>query len=299
MQIQFSMFAIVNSRPQEIMRTKTNIIFVFILSTLLLASCGSTLSVMSFNVRQSHAGDRGEKSWDERKDACLEMLKSTKPDLVGVQEAWYIGQLSFFRKNLEQEYGCIGVGRDDGNEKGETTGILYRKSLFELLSSGTFWQSDTPDVPSICFKDQYNCPRPVTWALFRVKKTGRTFYYLNTHMALDTFSQEKGFALIFDWLDSNNKDNIPVILSGDLNMTPVNKVLSPLRERMLDCRVTAPKTDETNTYNAWGNEKKAAIIDYIWITPNLSCKEYRTDISEYGGRKFISDHYPITATIKF
>jgi endonuclease/exonuclease/phosphatase family metal-dependent hydrolase len=47
---------------------------------LTLASCGTAkLSVMSFNVRQSHAKEvNPNDSWDNRKEACLEMLQTGK-----------------------------------------------------------------------------------------------------------------------------------------------------------------------------------------------------------------------------
>jgi len=51
---------------------------------LMLASCGSArLTVMSFNVRQSHVKEVDPaNNWANRKDACLEMLKERRPDLV-------------------------------------------------------------------------------------------------------------------------------------------------------------------------------------------------------------------------
>ncbi len=104
---------------------------------LTVASCGTAkLSVMSFNVRQSHAKEvNPNDSWDKRKEACLEMLQTRKPDLVGFQEAQFKGQWSFFRDSLASEYGSVGIGRDNGVDKGETSGFLYKKSVFTLLDN--------------------------------------------------------------------------------------------------------------------------------------------------------------------
>ena len=98
-------------------------------SLLLLAGCGAPrLTVMSFNVRQSHAKEVNEcDRWDSRKEACLEMLKVRQPDLVGFQEAQFKGQWSFFCENLAPEYGSFGIGRDNGVDKGETSGFLYKR----------------------------------------------------------------------------------------------------------------------------------------------------------------------------
>lgn len=269
---------------------------------LISATSCSTLSVMSFNVRQSHAReDDSFNKWDNRADACLEMLRHSAPDLVGFQEAYFKGQWSFLSDRLSSTYSGYAVGRDDGKEKGEVTGYLYNKKKLVLLDNGTFWQSETPDLPSKCFRDQYNCPRSVSWALFKIKGTNRKFYYLNTHTAVDPYSQTLGFEVILSWLKDHNTKGYPVVLSGDLNMPPTSKVLDLLRRDMKDARVAAPadKTDNNNTYNAWGNDKKAAIIDYIWISESVKCLGYHTDTNEYGGHKLISDHYPISATLRF
>lgn len=268
-----------------------------------MASCSAPrLTVMSFNVRQSHVKESDPfNSWEERKDACAEMISKKMPDIVGFQEAQYRGQWSFFKNKFESDYGAVGVGRDNGGDKGESTGFLYKKVLLELLDSGTFWQSETPERPSVCYKDMYKCPRSVTWGLFRIKNMDVKFLYVNTHTAVDYYSVQQGLRVIFRWLDSYNKENYPVIMSGDFNSTPDNPVFDELRLRFTDSRDAAPagKTDSIKTYNAWGNEKKAKILDYIWLSPGIRCLGYNTDTTEYGGHKLISDHYPISATIRF
>ena len=45
-------------------------------------------------------------------------------------------------------YDYIGVGRDDGKEKGEHSAIFYRTDKFDVIEKGDFWLSETPDVPS-------------------------------------------------------------------------------------------------------------------------------------------------------
>lgn len=275
---------------------RTTLLFLLLAAT----SCG-TLKVMSFNVRQSHARESDpENSWDSRKAACLEMLRTNAPDLVGLQEAQFKSQWTFFRDSLAPLYGCVGVGRDDGLEKGETSGFLYRSSVLELIDSGTFWQSETPDTPSVCFDDMYKCPRTATWGLLEVKATGRRFIYINTHTSVNFLAQKRGLEIIFEWLDRYNAQGFPVILTGDLNMSPDNEVLDIVRRRMRDCREAAPsgRTDFRNTYNAWGNEKKATNLDYIWISDGISCRKYSTDTAAYGGHRLVSDHYPIIADLK-
>ena len=239
---------------------------VFVLAVLLpFLSCSPRLTVMSFNVRQSHVREADPaNNWKNRKEACLEMLRIRRPDLVGFQEAQFKDQWPFFRDSLASEYGGV-IGRDNGVDKGETSGFLYKKSVLTLLDSGTFWVSETPEKPSVSFDEKYN--RSLTWGLFKVNKTGKRFYYFNTHLGLTWKSQKEGIELIV--------------------------------KKMHNAHDIAPVTDYIPTYNAWGNKQKERIIDFIWITPDIKCLEYHTDTTSYGGHELISDHYPIRATIAF
>lgn len=260
-------------------------------------SCSPRLTVMSFNVRQSHAKEvRESDSWPNRKEACLEMLKTRRPDLVGFQEAQFKGQWSWLRDTLASEYGSYGLGRRNGADKGECMGILYRKDKLELLDSGTFWQSETPDTPSSCFDDINE--RSVSWAVFRILKNGKKFFFVNTHMGLSDNSRSKGMEVILKRLPELNPESLPVIITGDFNTTPGNFIFKELRTTMDDSRDVAPVTDRLNTYNAWGNGKKAVVIDHIWISKGLKCLEYHTDTAPYGGHELISDHYPVYTIIK-
>jgi hypothetical protein len=45
------------------------------------------------------------------------------------------------------EWAYIGVGRDDGKEKGEYSPIIYRSRVWRVESWRTVWLSETPDRP--------------------------------------------------------------------------------------------------------------------------------------------------------
>lgn len=267
-------------------------------SALFFLSCGTTrLQVMSFNVRQSHVKEADpSNNWESRKEACLEMLKVQQPDLVGFQEAQFKGQWSFFRDSLAADYGSFGIGRDNGVDKGETSGFLYKRSAVTMLDGGTFWVSETPDIPSASFDEKYN--RSLTWGLFKVNKSGKKFYYFNTHLGLTWTSQKEGIALIVRKMREINPDGLPLIFSGDLNTDISSAAFNPLKEGMLNAHDVAAKTDNVPTYNAWGNKQKERIIDFIWVSPAVKCVEYKTDTAPYLGHALISDHYPILATVK-
>ena len=84
------------------------------------------------------------------------------------------------------EYGWVGVGRDDGQEAGEFNPVFYRKDKYDLVDSGTFWLSETPELPSLGWNG--GCNRLCTWVILREKATGFTYAHVNTH--LDNASEE-------------------------------------------------------------------------------------------------------------
>jgi len=45
------------------------------------------------------------------------------------------------------EYGEVGVGRDDGKTVGEYSAILYLSDRYCADEEGTFWFSETPEIP--------------------------------------------------------------------------------------------------------------------------------------------------------
>ena len=90
-----------------------------------------------------------------------------------------------------------------------------------------------------------------------------------------------------------------MILTGDFNIKPSAPELKELDARMKSARKFALKTDNHNTYNAWGKAKKDDVIDYIYFSGFSSCIEYQTVTKKYSDRAFISDHYPIVSRLIF
>lgn len=252
------------------------------------------LKVMSYNIRYADADD-GTNSWDFRAGASLEMINDQKPDILGLQEA-VERQVSFLQYFLD-EYKHVGVGRDDGKRKGEHMAIFYNKKTIALKKWGTFWLSENPSKVGPGWDAKHN--RTATWALMKDKKTGRMFYYVNTHLDhKGTVAREEGVKTLLSEIDKINTKGFPLVITGDFNMHPDNPNLLPLRARMKCTREVAALTDNKNTSNGWGKPNQH-IIDYIWFEGFGGCTEYETITKPYGGKTFISDHFPIRSILLF
>lgn len=253
------------------------------------------LKVMSYNIRLG-IGKDGTNSWEFRYPATALMIEDQQPDVFGVQEA-HDFQILFIKENL-RNYDCVGVGREDGKSEGEHMSIFWNKKKISLIKSGTFWLSETPEKPSKGW--DAHCKRTATWALMKDKRTGKKFYFVNTHLDhRGALAQKNGLALIVSRIDEINPQGYPMVLTGDFNVKPNNPVLTDLDKIMQSSRKVAKKTDNHQTFNGWGKAKSDAVIDYIYVSGFSDCIEYQTVTKPYAERKFISDHYPIFTTLKF
>ena len=253
------------------------------------------LKVMSYNIRMGAAKD-GTNSWEYRYPATALMLEDQKPDVFGVQEAFKY-QIRFIEDNFT-DYDCVGVGRDDGKEKGEFMSIFWNKKTVKMVKWGTFWLSETPEKPSMGWDAA--CKRTATWALMKDKKTGKQFYFVNTHLDhRGSEAQRKGLELIVSRISHINPKGYPMVLTGDFNVKPNNDALKDLDTKMMSARKIAPRTDNHPTFNNWGKIKPDMVIDYIYVSGFSACPEYHTVTEKYGTWKYVSDHYPIYAKLIF
>lgn len=254
---------------------------------------GEDLKVISYNIRVGKGKD-GSNSWEYRRPASISMIREHMPDIFGLQEALDF-QVNYLQENLP-EYANVGVGRDDGVQKGERMSIFYNTHTVEMLDWGTFWLSETPEVPSKGWDAAY--PRCATWAKMKMLGSGKEFFYVNTHLDHQgAVSQQKGLDLIVRRIADMNPDGVPMVLTGDFNVEPDNPVLDELDTRMLSARTSALDSYDKATFNGWG--KRAIVIDYIYHSGFSHCPEYRTILKKYDAVPYISDHYPVVTRLKF
>ena len=130
------------------------------------AQSSRTVRVMSYNIRYGTAND-GENHWDKRRVFLIDTIRQFDPDLLGTQET-----LGFQRDYLAKAlptYEVLGVGRDDGAEKGEMTALYFKRDRFEKLDGGHFWLSETPEIPASKSWDTA-LTRMATWVRLRDRR---------------------------------------------------------------------------------------------------------------------------------
>jgi endonuclease/exonuclease/phosphatase family metal-dependent hydrolase len=274
--------------------------FLFLLFTAITATAGDSVRVLSFNLRYLNSSDTGDKAWTARRDDVAALIKKDAADFVGTQEA--------FRQMLDDVrerapgYGEIGVGRDDGKTKGEYSAILYRTEAWEAKASGTFWLSDTPEVPGSCSWGN-KVTRVCTWGHFRSRSGPAEVFVFNAH--LDHESQparERSTALILQRIRSL-ETKAPVIVTGDFNAAPDNPAVKTMlagppafTDAWLALHKDAKPAD-SGTFHAFSGRRDGSRIDYIFAGPGVTPLEAAI-LNEARDNKWPSDHYPVRATLR-
>ena len=139
----------------------------------------TSITVASYNLRNANGSDSAKgNGWGQRYPVIAKMVQYHDFDIFGTQEC-FIHQLKDMKEALPG-YDYIGVGRDDGKEKGEHSAIFYRTDKFDVIEKGDFWLSETPDVPSKGWDAVL--PRICSWGHFKCKDTGFEFLFFNLHM---------------------------------------------------------------------------------------------------------------------
>ena len=255
------------------------------------------VSFCTFNIRYGYADD-GVDCWDNRRDIVCDLWRKHRWDVVGIQEGLR-HQLDHIRKEVP-EYAETGVGRDDGVSAGEHCAILYRTDRFDLLSSGTFWFSTTPEVPGSRGWGSRHA-RICTWAHLRDIESGRAFYVYNLHVDHESQeAREQSSAMLIERVLGRG-DADPVVVMGDFNANPDNPSVSSLTEVSSPFPVdtyaaTHPVDQAAYTYHEFTGADVDGKIDYIFASPDWTVDAAEI-IRDHNNGRYPSDHFPVTATL--
>lgn len=262
------------------------------------------INLMSFNIRYHNNFD-GINSWENRIDKISSQINFYDTDILGIQEGLK-DQIDDLVKNLNIN-NYIGVGRDDGKDQGEFAAIFYNKLKFKLITSGYFWLSQTPDVPSKGWDAA--CIRICTWCYFQDLKTNKNFYVFNTHLDHEgKTARIESIKLILKNIDSisnSNSNSNPVILMGDFNSDQEDTVIKTIIHNKNKIKlfnsseVTSNKHyGPTGSFNAFKNQEESdKPIDFIFVSKNFKIIKH-AHLSETWHGLFSSDHFPVYVKLK-
>lgn len=261
-----------------------------------------------------------------RADILRDFLDTYQPDSIGVQEddpEWRAAFKDRFVFN--DSYAGFGPVQEDISEP---CMIFYRTDKYELVDSGYFWLSDTPDVPNSKYPDAIYA-RVCTWVHLRDRVTGREYLHFNTHLDHKSNDVRKvQVQALLAYIAEHFSTDVPMVLTGDFNSsshTSANKVYALYKfltgQRAVELsdgsQVTLPFSDSRmdavkTEYMAGGtatmtqyfdknsdkyNPEKRP-IDYQFHSDLLIALRYRTELNDRDGT-FMSDHLPVICDYSF
>ncbi len=250
------------------------------------------LKVVSFNILCVDWKRIPDHLISDRAPRLKKVISPFDPDVIGLQE--YRDPWESHIKEQFPEYEMYNAWRSDGWDR-ESGPILWKRDKFELLDSGHFWFSDTPEVMSGSEWDvAFHCNRICAYVILKEKQTGKTFVAMNTHFGFGDEAQVKSADLIKRYCDSLG--DFPVFITGDFNASPQSPAYARMAESFTDANAVTAK-DKRRTYHGFSAEGMnddhlEGQIDYCFV--NQKIKPLRRErIDRLVDGKFPSDHFGV------
>ena len=251
-------------------------------------------NIITYNIRMNTSGD-GVNAWPLRKDKVASLLKFHKADIFNVQEA-LPEQMDDLTASFP-DFDHVGVGRDDGKRAGEHMAVFYKKSRFEKLTDGMFWLNEATEKPG--FGWDAVCNRTVTWIKLKDRITKKSFYVFDTHFDhRGVKAREESAKLILRKIKEINKEGLPLILTGDLNLIKESDPVQLILKELADARDKSQTPPYLPNGTSGGFEVKvmSRTIDFIFINGKVKVLRFGV-LSDSFGVYYPSDHLPVLAEV--
>jgi endonuclease/exonuclease/phosphatase family metal-dependent hydrolase len=234
--------------------------------------------------------------WSVRAPEIKERLASYLPDLIGLQETDSNNDIATIIDS--KDYSLVSYHKGDF-EYGDAA-LLYKTERFDLLDSGQFWLSPTPDLPLAFGFKKLSMLRYVNWAMLSDKQSHFKFLFVNTHFDNAGSNKEPSSTLFRERIAQLAK-SLPIIVTGDFNSEATT-------ERYL--RFSGSQDNPPLLINAYtlagqpnveANLNPDKRIDHIFAGGpcKITASEWRVDTAPLKNGKPMSDHEPIISQLSF
>jgi len=259
------------------------------------------IDVMSANLRWN--ADPPPNNWELRRRRIVGLLQQEKPDVIGLQES-----RDTYVKDLLGSLPGYAAYPSAGDHQNT---ILYRVDRLVLDRATSDEENARVDAPEESWGEgSVRVPR---CARLVVVGTKRGFYVYNNHLDHRSLpSREWSVEILIDRIRSRKLDD-PVVLTGDFNAPPEEGTMAFLRgETTLErgdgtlakplsfvdtFRLLHPDEKALGTFHGFLGTRVGRRIDYVFAGPRIRVLTARI-LQDSGRGGHLSDHYPVTATLR-
>jgi endonuclease/exonuclease/phosphatase family metal-dependent hydrolase len=254
-------------------------------------------------------------AWSERRPLMRRSIENARADVLGLQEVLpsKLADIADLVAPLALVPGpstgpprwFASTADPERRQAGEHLPIAYRADRFELLGTGGFWVSATPDRPGSRLP---LAPAPflVHWARLAPRDARETLLVLNAHFGHAPWHHGPTARIVAAQLGeleaTNGGSRDPeattssVFLMGDFNAVPSSPLLrsltSPSGARFVDAaRSAAVRAGPPVTYH-WGRgaTRLGVTLDYVLARTPRAARRAEV-IDQHEGRLYPSDHH--------
>lgn len=267
---------------------------IFALLLVALQAGAQDIRIASYNLRYDSKGDSGN-LWTSRYPIVSALIQFHDFDIFGTQEGLR-HQIDTLAANLPG-YTWYGLGRDDGQAKGEHSAIFFKTAKYKLLNKGDFWLSETPEKLGPGWDARLN--RICSWVQLQDVKSKKKFYVFNVHYDHQGVkARQESSKLILEKIKTIAGSN-PTLLTGDFNGDHNSEWYQLIaNSSVIGDTYRAVKKPYANngSFNSFKTPNSPAIIDHIFATKQFSVRRWGILTDSYYG-KFPSDHFPVMADV--
>lgn len=210
-------------------------------------------------------------------------IEQNKPDLVALQE------VEFGASTRAQQARCEWLGNRLGMHchftltrpgfgGGQFGNAVLSRHAFELVSEGSLPRRGGE-------------PRAVQW--LRIRAPHRDFYLMNTHLGVWFWQRHAQIHALLgaEWLIRAATD-LPVVVCGDFNATPISFVYRKLARDLLDVQSSGARRCST-----WPSSRPLLRIDHMFVSREFKIESF--EVEQNAVTRVASDHLPLAAVLSW
>ncbi len=259
-------------------------------------------TVMCYNIFYKDVADRSADIQD--------LILKSDPDILLLQEVSveWIPYLQTFMS--ENGYSYYGYGRHGGElsdpavaNGDQFTPVLWKTGKYDLVDSGHYWLSSTPESYSAAWVDGIvsKYPRCVNWVILKDKETGGEIMATSIHTDPESEQVRTNSSNLTVQMTTEIRGERPAVIAGDWNMKLSDEAYKVVVDGGYpDLRTIAEESSMGGSFNAWGEraDDNFAFGDHIFVSEDVGAKYFKV-VDDYYDGVHISDHNPLLTEIYY